>query len=301
MPGRMTTAGMAMVLEGGLAVSMSQSEQDSLQMEVYLRSLTVLLCSMMLMVSGPLQAQEDDAYTLGPGDRVSVNVYGQEDLTTEAEIGVDGTVAMPLLGSVEIAGMTARMAARVIAKRLEVGGYLQNAHVNLLVTEYNSQSVAVLGQVNQPGRITLRGPTTLTEALAMAGGINQGGSERIVLVRVDKDGDQSRREYYLRELLDSQAEDRETVRLSNGDTLYVPLMDQFYVNGQVRNPGTYAIDRPLNVMQALTISGGMNQRASKDSVVLYRQQKGGGVEEHDAELYEPIQDGDVLFVKESLF
>ncbi|BES69518.1 polysaccharide biosynthesis/export family protein [Marinobacter nanhaiticus D15-8W] len=270
-------------------------------MEVYLRSLTVLLCSMMLMVSGPLQAQEDDAYTLGPGDRVSVNVYGQEDLTTEAEIGVDGTVAMPLLGSVEIAGMTARMAARVIAKRLEVGGYLQNAHVNLLVTEYNSQSVAVLGQVNQPGRITLRGPTTLTEALAMAGGINQGGSERIVLVRVDKDGDQSRREYYLRELLDSQAEDRETVRLSNGDTLYVPLMDQFYVNGQVRNPGTYAIDRPLNVMQALTISGGMNQRASKDSVVLYRQQKGGGVEEHDAELYEPIQDGDVLFVKESLF
>lgn len=270
-------------------------------MDVYLRSLVVLLLSMTLALAGPAMAQEEDAYKLGPGDRVSVNVYGQEDLTTEAEIGVDGTVAMPLLGSVEIAGMTSRVAARVIAKRLEVGGYLQNAHVNLLVTEYNSQSVSVLGQVNKPGRITLRGPTTLTEALAMAGGINQGGGERIILVRVNDNGDQSRRQFYLRELLDRQAEDRETVRLASGDTLYVPLMDQFYVNGQVRNPGTYALDRPLNVMQALTISGGMNQRASKDSVVLYRQQKGGGVKEHDAGLYEPIQDGDVLFVKESLF
>lgn len=270
-------------------------------MDVYLRSLFVLLISMTLMVAGPVQAQEDDAYTLGAGDRVNISVYGQEDLTTEAEIGVDGTVAMPLLGSVEISGMTARLAARVIAKRLEVGGYLQNAHVNLLVTEYNSQSVAVLGQINKPGRITLRGPTTLTEALAMAGGVNQGGSERIILVRVDKDGDQSRREYYLRELLDSQAEDRETVRLTSGDTLYVPRMGQFYVNGQVRNPGTFELDRPLNVMQALTISGGMNQRASKDSIILYRQQKDGSVREHDADLYEPIKDGDVLFVKESLF
>jgi polysaccharide export outer membrane protein len=105
----------------------------------------------------------------------------------------------------------------------------------------------------------------------------------------------------LRELLDSQAGERQTVRLKSGDTIYVPLADQFYVNGQVRNPGTFALDRPLNVMQALTISGGTNQRASKDSVILYRRQDDGSVKQHDADLYEQIENGDVVLVKESFF
>lgn len=270
-------------------------------MEVYLRRFTIVLLLAALVCAGPVQAQEANAYILGTGDRISIEVYGQEELTTQAEVDVYGVVAMPLLGSVEVAGLTARLAARKIEKLLEVGGYLQKAHVNVLVTEYHSQSIAVLGQVNQPGRITLRGPITLTEALAMAGGINERGSERIVLIRTDSEGQQSRREFYLRELLDRDAASREAVRLIGGDTLYVPLVDHFYVNGQVRNPGTYALNRPLNVMQALSLSGGMNQRASKDSVVLYRQQKDGSVEKQDVGLYKKIEDGDVLFVKESLF
>jgi polysaccharide export outer membrane protein len=270
-------------------------------MEVYFRPLIILLASIALTVAGPVQAEQGQAYTLGTGDRISISVYGQLDLTTEAEVDVYGAVSMPLLGSVEVAGLTARLAAGVIEKRLEVGGYLQTAHVNLLVTEYHSQSIAVLGQVNQPGRLTLRGPMTLTGALAMAGGINQNGSERIILVGADSEGNQSRREFYLRELLDSQAGERQTVRLKSGDTIYVPLADQFYVNGQVRNPGTFALDRPLNVMQALTISGGTNQRASKDSVILYRRQDDGSVKQHDADLYEQIENGDVVLVKESFF
>ncbi|MBC7193621.1 SLBB domain-containing protein [Marinobacter sp.] len=270
-------------------------------MELYLRRFTIVLLLAALNCAGSVQAQEANAYILGTGDRISIHVYGQEELATETEIDVYGVVAMPLLGSVEVAGLSARLAARKIEKLLEVGGYLQKAHVNVLVTEYHSQSIAVLGQVNQPGRITLRGPITLTEALAMAGGINERGSERIVLIRTDSEGQQSRREFYLPELLDRHAASREAVRLMSGDTLYVPLVDHFYVNGQVRNPGTYALNRPLNVMQALSLSGGMNQRASKDSVVLYRQRKDGSVEKQDVGLYKKIEDGDVLFVKESLF
>ncbi|WP_148861371.1 SLBB domain-containing protein [Marinobacter fonticola] len=260
----------------------------------------VLFVLFVFALSGQVGAAEE-AYNLGPGDRIQVAVYGQEDLETEAELGANGTIHMPLLGPVHIAGLSAPEAADRIARGLEVGGYLQDAHVNLLVTEYNSKSISVLGQVNKPGQIVLKGPTTLTEALAMAGGISERGSERIVLVRVGSDGKQSRRELQLRELLDSEAENRAAVKLQKGDTLYVPLIDQFYVHGQVQKPGTYSLDRPLNVMQALSVSGGLNARANNDGLILYRQQDDGSLREQDADLYDPIQDGDVLFVKESLF
>ena len=71
--------------------------------------------------------------------------------------------------------------------------------------------------------------------------------------------------------------------------------------GQVQKPGTYALDRPLNVMQALSVSGGFNPSASSSGLIIYRQQPDGEVEELEARFEDRIEDGDVLFVKESLF
>lgn len=263
----------------------------------YLRTLWLLLASLMLT----FPALADESHTLGAGDRLSITVYGQDDLTTRTDIAADGTIAMPLLGRVEVAGMTPPAAARVIEGRLEQGGYLRRAHVNLLVEENRSNTISVLGQVNNPGQVPLTGPTSLTQALAMVGGINKEGGERIVLIRQGNDGRQSRREFRLDELLDSSAEASVPVNLRRGDTLFVPRADQFYVHGQVQRPGTYPLDRPLNVMQALSVSGGFGPAARTSGLVLYRKQPDGRVVELDAKLNDPIRDGDVLFVKESLF
>ena len=246
-------------------------------------------------------ATANEAYTLGAGDRVSITVYGQEDLATQSEVATDGTIAMPLLGRVEVEGLAPPAAAKLIAKRLELEGYLQTAHVNLLVDEYRSSMIAVLGQVNRPGRMAMQGPTSIPDVLAMVGGISQDGGERIILIRTNSEGKQTRQEFNLDQLLDSQAQDRSQINLRKGDTLYVPRADQFYVHGQVKQPGTYPLDRQLNIMQALSISGGFNPSASTDGLILYRKQPDGSVIKREVELTDQIEDGDVLFVKESLF
>ncbi|WP_339802487.1 polysaccharide biosynthesis/export family protein [uncultured Marinobacter sp.] len=263
----------------------------------YLRTFWLMLISFILAL--PVLADETSA--LGAGDRLNITVYGQEDLTTRTDIAADGTISMPLLGRVEVAGMTPPAAARMIEGRLEQGGYLRRAHVNLLVEENRSNTISILGQVNSPGQVALTGPTSLTEALALAGGINKEGGERIVVIRPGNDGRQSRQEFRLDELLDSSAEATMPITLRRGDTLYVPRVDQFYVHGQVQRPGTYPLNRPLNVMQALSVSGGFGPAARTSGLVLYRKQPDGRVVQLDAKLNDPMRDGDVLFVKESLF
>jgi polysaccharide biosynthesis/export protein len=172
--------------------------------------------------------------------------------------------------------------------------------VNLLVTQYRSQVVAILGKVNRPGRMVLEGPTSLTQALAWAGGVAPSGSERLILTRLTK-GKQERIEYDLQQLLNYDAGDFPPVWLRDGDTLYVPNAGRFYLNGEVHSPGMYPLDRPLNVMQALSAGGGPTARASNGSIKLLRPQANGKLQELRAKPEDPVMDGDVLVVKESLF
>ena len=130
------------------------------------------------------------AYRIGAGDEVHIKVYGQPELAAEAQVNSDGMVLVPLLGNIAIAGQTTAMAATLIAQRYQQDNVLKNAQVNVLVSQYRSQTVAILGKVNSPGRLVLEGPTSLTQALAWAGGIAAAGSERILLMRLAQDGSQ---------------------------------------------------------------------------------------------------------------
>ncbi len=246
-------------------------------------------------------ARAEASYTLGAGDEIRLSVYGQPDLTTEAQIGAEGFVEIPLVGRVLLGGRTATQAAQTIAQEFEQGNYLKHPQVNILVTEYRSQTVSILGKVNHPGRLVLQGPTSLTEALAWAGGIASDGSERLILIRTDSKGHQVRSEFDLQKLLNSEAERSQVVWLAGGDTLYVPVSGRFYLSGEVRNPGIYPLDRPLNVMQALGVGGGLTPRASERSVKLFRKQADGTVRESRAKPEDVIADGDILVVQESLF
>lgn len=241
------------------------------------------------------------SYRIGAGDEIRISVYGQPELTAETQVSADGMVMVPLLGNLPIAGSTSAAAAALIAGRYEQGNVLKNAQVNLLVTKYRSQVVAILGKVNSPGKLVLEGPTSLTQALAWAGGIAANGSERLVLMRTARDGRQERIEYDLQQLLNQEADPSPTVWLKDGDTLYVPNAGRFYLNGEVHSPGMYSLDRPLNVRQALSAGGGPTARASESSVKVFRQQAGGSVQELRAKPDDRVLDGDVLVVKESLF
>ncbi len=253
--------------------------------------------------SAQAQAGGDNqgSYTIGAGDEIRITVYGQPELAADSQVSANGMVVVPLIGNLSIAGKTSADAAYLIAERYQQGNFLKNAQVNLLITKYRSQVVAILGKVNSPGKLVLEGPTSLTQALAWAGGIAPSGSERLILTRTTKSGRPERTEYDLQKLLNYDADEMPPVWLKDGDTLYVPNAGRFYLNGEVHSPGMYPLDRPLNVMQALSAGGGPTARANDSSVKLFRQQADGSAKELRAKPDDQVMDGDVLVVKESLF
>ena len=261
----------------------------------------VLLGSLAQAQTGTSAGNSPASYTIGAGDEIRITIYGQPELTAEGQVSAAGMVVVPLIGNLSIAGKTSADAAYLIAERYQQGNFLKNAQVNLLITKYRSQVVAILGKVNNPGKLVLEGPTSLTQALASAGGIAASGSERLILTRTNKNGRPERTEYDLQKLLNYDADELPPVWLKDGDTLYVPNAGRFYINGEVHAPGMYALDRPLNVMQALSAGGGPTARASESSVKLFRQQADGSVKELRAKPDDRVMDGDVLVVKESLF
>lgn len=261
-----------------------------------------IICSAQAQTGGNIQDNlNQGSYAIGAGDEIRITVYGQPELTSESQVSANGIVVVPLIGNLSIGGKTSAEAAYIIADRYQQGNFLKNAQVNLLITKYRSQVVAILGKVNNPGKLVLEGPTSLTQALAWAGGIAPTGSERLILTRTAKNGRLERTEYDLQKLLNYDADESPPVWLKDGDTLYVPNAGRFYLNGEVHSPGLYPLDRPLNVMQALSAGGGPTARASDSSIKLFRQQADGSVKELRVKPDDRVMDGDVLVVKESLF
>lgn len=265
---------------------------------------SIVVATLFLLCHSLVAAQTTNgprSYVIGNGDEVRITVFGQPELTAETQVGAQGTVQVPLLGNLTIAGKNSADAAQMIAGRYEAGNFLKNAQVNVLITKYRSQVVAILGRVNSPGKLVLEGPTSLTQALAWAGGIAPSGSERLILTRTLANGRIERTEYDLQQMLNYAAEQLPTVWLKDGDTIYVPHAGRFYINGEVHSPGMYPLDRTLNIRQALSAGGGPTARASDSKVKVFRQAPDGSVQELTAQPNDLVMDGDVLVVRESLF
>ena len=107
---------------------------------------------------------------LGPGDSVSVQVYGQPDLSTTVYVADDGTVSVPLAGNIQVAGLSPAQASSRIEAALKSGKILVDPHVTLTVTQTRSQRVSVLGQVGAPGRYAVESNTTIFDLLAQYAG-----------------------------------------------------------------------------------------------------------------------------------
>lgn len=111
-------------------------------------------------------------YQIGPGDIVQVDVFRVPDLSTKGRVGDSGTLVIPLVGPVRIAGQTPEQASRTIAEAL-AKNYLNNPQVSVQVLESANMKITISGAVKKPGVFPLRGNTTLVQALALAEGPNE--------------------------------------------------------------------------------------------------------------------------------
>ncbi|WP_029149012.1 SLBB domain-containing protein [Methylophilus sp. 5] len=197
-------------------------------------------------------------YTLGAGDYVKVVVYGDAELTRETRVSEDGVLTMPLIGEVKVGGLTTIESEKRIAEQLKRGGYIANPQVSVLVLEFMSKSVSVLGGVPKPGRYPVTRPTDVKDILAEAGGLVPDASEIITVVRGDK-----RSEYDLNEVIERRNVNDQDVRLTGGETIYVSTRD-VAVAGQVLRPGKYGIQGGTRkISDFVALAGGATENAGE--------------------------------------
>ena len=256
---------------------------------------TVLL----FCVVAPATAQQE--YLLGTGDILKISVFQNPDLATEARVSELGAISFPLVGSVQVRGLTLPGAEKKISQMLKDGGFVLKPQVNALLVQAVSNQVAVLGQVNRPGRYSIEASGgKLSGMLSAAGGINTATGGDIVTVSGMRDGKPFRKEIdVVKTFEDGSVLD--DIELSGGDILYIGRASVFYIYGQVGHSGAFRLERGMTVMQTLAAGGGITAKGTTRGVVIHRRDATGKVKELATSLDDPVQEDDVIFVKESLF
>ena len=121
-------------------------------------------------------------YRIGPFDVLDISVFEVPELTKSVQVGDTGTINLPLVGEVLVAGRTPQDVERDLTARLGAK-YLQNPQVTVYVKEYNSQSVTVSGAVKKPGVYPIRGKTSLMQMVATAGDFDTGADNTVLILR----------------------------------------------------------------------------------------------------------------------
>jgi polysaccharide export outer membrane protein len=246
----------------------------------------------------PTTADPGHVMQLGPGDQISIQVLGQPD-ATNVYVAADGTISVPLVGSVPVAGISTVEAAARVEKALKNGGYFVDPQVTITM-QPRSQVVSVLGEVHAAGRFPITPGTTILDLLAQAGGVKESAAEFGYVLRKDDSGHVSRYPVRLNGLADSK-DPLPMATLLGGDSLVVPPAENCYVTGEVTTPGKYYIEPGMTVMQAILHAGGINARGSERRIELKRVGKNGQYQVIHARPDDPIQADDIIHVKESIF
>ena len=256
---------------------------------------------LLLALLGAAALAQPGAYTIGSGDTLDVQVFQEADLTGKYFVGEGGTIEMPLVGSVQAAGLT--VAELTVSLTEDLGArYLRNPQVSIRVDVYGSQPVRVLGEVGSPGVYYLTGPTSLQELLAKAGGVKTDRSTQEAIIKNEWDDASPQQVINLSRLRDTG---EGNVLLRGGDVVYISEGQAVYVGGEVKKPGSVPFKEGLTVLQALTEAGGFAPTASARRAYILRD--GGRIalnmrriqKGRDADV--TLQNGDQLFIEESVF
>lgn len=239
-------------------------------------------------------------YRLGSGDAIKISVFQNPDMTLETRVSEAGTISFPLLGVVRIGGLSVSDAESRIAEGLRKGNFVKQPQVTILVLKVTGNQASVLGQVNQPGRYPLEvADTRLTDLLANARGVSPAGGDLLVLTG-QRGGKPFRLEVDLPTLFGPNGREQDVVVL-NGDVLWVERFPMIYIYGEVQKPGQIRLERGMTLLQGLAAGGGLTLRGTDRGIRVHRKDASGKVQEIKPGMDEPLKDGDVIFVRESLF
>ncbi len=238
------------------------------------RTLSALTLALLALPGLGQDARE--SLLLGPGDLVSVHVFREPDLDAKVRVKDAGTIALPLIGAIPVAGLSTAAASDAIAESYRAKHLLNQPQVSVFVEESTAQQVEVLGEVARPGPVAMTSKRNLLDVLAAAGGLIRTADRHVtirrpsgptVTVLVPNDADA---EVGLGE-----------VDVAPGETVLVPRAGIVYVLGDVGRPGGYLMqdDSRISLLQALALAAGTTKTAAENDARLLRKVNGVATEQ----------------------
>lgn len=240
---------------------------------------------------------------LGPGDEVSMRVYGSPGMDGTMYVSDDGTIQVNLAGPVHVAGLSPSQAAAAVTEALEKGQYLVHPHITITIVKSRSQQVVIDGEVKSAGPYTVASNTTVLDLIAMAGGETADGADTVEIYRKSQDGTIHSVPVVVQQDQDTpgQAPEAATITLRGGDQVWVPRAPKFFVSGQVKQPGQFRLEAGMTVVEAIARAGGVTDMGSTRRVVIRRKEGNDRYREISARLTDTVQPGDIITVRERIF
>ncbi len=249
---------------------------------------------------------------IGAADLLEVRVFELPELQSSVRVKADGTISLPLIGSLAVAGMT-EADAEASLKSVLADRYVKDPHVSVLVKEHESRKVSVIGAVVRPGAYPLLAERSLLQIISEAGGLTREAGTELLVIRNGGDSQGKAIRVDLRKLVE-QADVASNIAVQPGDIVNV-LADEsiyIYVDGAVKSPGQIETraSRPITLLQALIRSGGTTDAANAKQVRVLRKSEDGSRETLVVDTRKVrrgklddvvLKDGDIVVVPEALF
>ena len=243
------------------------------------RNAAIILFAFLLSAPIARVGQAGSPYTLGPNDKIHVQVYDNDDLTQNVTIPVSGEFEFPFIGMVQATGKTTTELEQELAKRLG-DGYLVNPQVRVTITEYQSKKVHVMGAVKRPGTCVLKSDTTLLELITEVEGPTDAASGQIHVLRERKGQDNKAKQEIItvnfRTLLEGHVESNIPLQ-GNDYVIFESRLDSkenVNVTGAVREPGIHPLAKNMTLLEAIVAAKGVTADAGNQVNVIRARGKG---------------------------
>ncbi|MBP6909787.1 MAG: polysaccharide biosynthesis/export family protein [Candidatus Saccharicenans sp.] len=250
-------------------------------------------------------------YIIGPRDLLEIKVFELPEFDHTVRVSEDGSITLPLIGNVQIGGLTKDKAEKKLSEIL--AKYVKKAQVSIFIKEYQSSRVAIIGAVEKPGMYELVGRQTLLQMISQAGGFKDTAANEIYVLREGQDGTAASISIDLEDLMINGNQNL-NIPIQANDVINVPVdkLMNVYVFGEVRQPGALQVkmSNKITLLQAIAQAGGLSENATKRGVTIKRRDKSGQEINLSVNLNDiikgkkkdvPLQEGDVVIVKQSIF
>jgi polysaccharide export outer membrane protein len=246
---------------------------------------------------------------IAEGDLLDIVIFDTPELSGRFRVNLKGDILLPLAGTLHVTGMTLAEITDAVSQRYKDAKILVAPEVTVFVAEFTRRTITITGEVRAPGVFPIVAPRTLTDTLAMAGGLNDIASRTVSIVHAADP------RQIIHVTLNVGAQTPESIQegrmeILPGDSIFVARSGIVYLVGELMRPGGFQVEHNnrLTLLEAVALAGGLTRTAKASQSRLIRR-SATGREEMRVDLQKVLYgggpdmlltDGDIVFVPTSI-